>query len=760
MGWSRFWLNQASRAAARRRRRYEIEPPLAIRKTIEPKAPHVGFLDSIRLILYVVFGTLRGFFILAWRFLTDLDTPGRKREISALASDLGGRLSEASALASGLFERRLFSRDLARVPRLMETLLFRTTPLLAVHAASEEDVISTLRFASERKITVYPRGVSSSAFGGAVPTRNGIALDLSPLSQIMEIDPGNLTTRVQPGVRWADLGSALEALGLSTASTPSSRFSTVAGWVATGGLGIESFKYGHIRESVVSARVILPSGEALELGPQNEHFRYLFGTEGQFGIITELVLRVRPRASYSSAHLFYFNDAPPAFDFIDRLVRERHRPSHVVFYDRARLAEENQLLLNRLGSGEPIFEEREAVLVHFDDERSEQDFLRAVESEGFGDTIRIQENSVMSPNFGRSMTKTAALRSDRAAASYIWSERYFALKAQRLGPSLLAGEVLLGRAALPKFIRRARRLARRFGADLGIEAILAGADECTVIAAFPCDFRKPLSYFLNLVLVQLLVRLGTRLGGSPYGIGTWNSPFLRKRYPAETVQDMRRLKKEIDPRGVLNPGKFFRLRARFFNIPGPIFHPWIYAASLDALNVLSPFVGLAARFVRPEREPRWTPPPPEAEKGTPLLSQASLRCTFCGACVSVCPAYVLTHDELATGRAKLRLAEAVLSQKEIPEAEAARVFQCLRCNLCEEVCQTRLPLVDCYGALEAQLEGRFGRPAETIARFVGAVDENRDWIERTFGLSLADWSPGGPAARTPKTPQPAAGGKP
>ena len=95
----------------------------------------------------------------------------------------------------------------------------------------------------------------------------------------------------------------------------------------------------------------------------------------------------------------------------------------------------------------------------------------------------------MSPNSGRSMTKIAGppLRSDRAAASYIWSERYFALKAQRLGPSLLAGEVLLGRAALPNFIRRARRLAGRFGADLSIEAILAGADECTVIAAFPCD---------------------------------------------------------------------------------------------------------------------------------------------------------------------------------------------------------------------------------------------------------------------------------
>jgi hypothetical protein len=43
--------------------------------------------------------------------------------------------------------------------------------------------------------------------------------------------------------------------------------------------------------------------------------------------------------------------------------------------------------------------------------------------------------------------------------------------------------------------------------------------------------------------------------------------------------------------------------------------------------------------------------------------------------------------------------------------------------------------------LEAQLEKRLGRPVETIARFVESVDKNREWIERTFGLRVADWSP-------------------
>lgn len=736
MGWSRFWLNQADRAAARRRRRYEIEPPVALRRSFEPGAAPVGFLDSIRLILYVFFGTFKGFFSLTWRFFADLDTPGRKAKIGALAGDLRGRLSGTSTVATTSFERRLYSRDLARVPWLIETLLFRTTPLIAVHAGREQDVISTMRFAAEKKIPVYPRGVSSSAFGGSVPTRNGIVLDLSPMSEILAIDVQNLTARVQPGVRWADLGSALEVFGLTAPATPSSRFSTVAGWVSTGGFGIESFKYGHIRESVVSARLILASGEALELGPQAEHFGDLFGAEGQFGIITELVLRVRPKPSHSSAHLFYFDDAAAALGFLDRVAGEKHRPSHVAFYDRARLAEENLLLRDRLDPGEPVFQEREAVLVHFDDPESEQGFLETHGAMG------------------------SAFRSDRAAASYMWSERYFSLKAQRLGPNLLAGEVLLSRRALPRFIRRARRLGGRFGADLAIEAILAGANQVTVIASYPCDSRRPLSYLLNLLLAQLIVRLGTRLGGAPYGIGTWNAPFIGQRFPGQALRDRRRFKKAVDPHGILNPGKFFRLRARFFNIPGPVFHPWIYGAGLGVLSAMSPLLGFVSKVIKPERDSGWSPPSAEADKGALLLSQASLRCAFCGACVSVCPAYVLTRDELATGRAKLRLAEAIESRREISGAESARAFQCLRCGLCEEVCQTRLPLVDCYVALESGLEGRFGRPTETIARFAGAVDENRNWIERTFGLSLADWSPDNRAARLSRTAPPAAGGKP
>ena len=161
----------------------------------------------------------------------------------------------------------------------------------------------------------------------------------------------------------------------------------------------------------------------------------------------------------------------------------------------------------------------------------------------------------MSPNFGRSMTTMAgaALRSDRPAASYIWSERYFRSRLNGWGPSLLAGEVLLPVGAAEVYPAGAAP-GPTFRADLGVEAILAGTDECTVIASVSIRFPEAFKLFPELPSGRSSSFAWARIyGGSPYGIGTWNSPFLRKRSPAKTVHDMRRLKKEIDPRGILIP---------------------------------------------------------------------------------------------------------------------------------------------------------------------------------------------------------------
>ena len=613
---------------------------------------------------------------------------------------------------------------MARVPRLLEKALHRTRPLLVVQPRQESDVVAALGFAAEHGIAVFPRGVSSSAFGASVPTRNGMVLDFSSMMEILAVDPLNLTVRLQPGVRWADVASSLERQGLAPLTTPSSRFSTVGGWASTGGLGVDGFGYGHFSRAVAGARVALMDGKVLDLSGPERGLTDFLGTEGQLGIFTELTLRVKPKSQFSSPRLACFRDVSGAFGFLDRLIAGGHGPAHVVFYDRQRMAEENHLFADRTGRDLPIVDEKEAVLMHFDDAGAERKFLESEEATACGSA------------------------SHSTAARYVWTERFFPLKAQRLGPGLLASEVVLPRKSVPSFIERARRRTQRFGIKPAVEVIVSrtdgSADTCVVIASFPCDPGRRWNYLLRLLLVQILMYDGLRLGGRAYGLGIWNAPFIAGSYSSEEKHRLLDRKQELDPQHLLNPNKFFAVRTRFINLPGLFFRPTVFRLCLRIASALTPLLCATAGNGSLSSVHRWVVPSPEEDEGSSLLAQTLVRCTSCGSCVSACPAYILTRDELVTGRSKLRMAEVWLGSREIGKAESHRAFQCLHCGLCEEVCQTRLPLRDCYGILERWIEEKHGYPRELVQDFVRRLDADRELIRVTFGLDIPEWSPGKP----------------
>ena len=722
MSWSDYWVERARNSAEHQRLVYGLEVPRSLNSLLDRERPRLGLAASLHVLAFVFFGFLRGGLRIYWRRLADLDTPAQDSKIESLASELRARLSDRCRVATGAFERRNYSRDIARVPRFVEKSLLRTRPLLVVQPRQETDVVVALGFAAEHRIAVYPRGVSSSAFGASVPTRNGMVLDFSSMAGILAVDPPSLTVRLQPGVRWADLASRLERQGLAPITTPSSRFSTVGGWASTGGLGIDGFGYGHFSRAVTGARIVLMDGRVLNLSGPESGLPDFLGTEGQLGIFTEITLRVKPKPLFSSPRLGYFGDAGAAFDFLDRLGARGHRPSHVVFYDRQRMAEENHVFADRTGRDLPIVDEKDAVLVHFDDAGEERRFLESEDATVFGSG------------------------SSRPAARYVWTERFFPLKAQRLGPGLLASEVVLPRKSVPAFIERARRRAQRFGINLAVEAIVSrtegSTDTCVVIASFPCDPGRRWNYLLRLLLVQILMRDGLSMRGRAYGLGIWNAPFIAGSYSSGERHRLQCRKEELDPRNLLNPNKFFAVRTRFFNLPGLFFRPTVFRLCLHVATALAPILRATAGNGALSSMRRWVVPSPDVDDGSSLLAQTSLRCTSCGSCVSACPAYLLTGDELVAGRSKLRMAEAWLGGREIQRDESHRPFQCLHCGLCEEVCQTRLPLRDCYRILERWIEKEHGYPRELVQDFVRRLDADRELIRVTFGLDIPEWSPG------------------
>jgi hypothetical protein len=182
----------------------------------------------------------------------------------------------------------LYSRDQADVPSFMKTAMFDSMPDVVVQPFSVGAVEGVLRYAKTNNLPVIVRGAGSSPFGGSMPVVGGVVLDMNALDRVLELNEANATVKVEAGMRWADLDWYLEKRGLAVRSSPSSRFSTVGGWVATGGIGIGSVSVGRLMESVTIHEIVTGEGETRSMSPGDPMFKPMFGSEGQLAVVADL----------------------------------------------------------------------------------------------------------------------------------------------------------------------------------------------------------------------------------------------------------------------------------------------------------------------------------------------------------------------------------------------------------------------------------------------------------------------------------------
>ncbi len=594
----------------------------------------------------------------------------------------------------GAADRAMYSQDIGDLPPALTGSLFQTLPDFIVQPATVEQVRRVLAFARERKIPVVPRGAASWGFGGVVPTRGGIVIDLSPFRRILALDVPGKTVTVEAGARWGDIDIMARKEGLCLQTYPSSKFSTVGGWVSTGGYGINSFKYGHLSKQIVSMKVVTGAGETRDLSPADADFGYFVGTEGEFGIVVEVTLRLRDVPAGSFPHLLYFASESAAFAFIAGYARGASgtpsAPNVIRFLDRSHLGDVNRILRSE------VFRESAAVLVEFgsaEDERRFSDRLSGLQG--------IDE----APAY---------------AASLLWNERLFGMKTKRLGPSILASEVIIPLAATAAFIARAKKIGGHFGVEVCIDSYVIDGERALVMSTFLCDSRTK-KYYINMPLVTMITKAAVMKGAEPYGLGLWNAAFIHDLYGDARMRELAAYKTQADPAGILNPGKFFRVGAR--GAAQWLFRPAVFGPAMRLLLLLAPVVGRLSTAVLGK----------EKKLDTLDYELSMHACAKCGNCVAVCPAYLVTQNEAVTAKGKIALAKRLLAGHPVTREEAVNAFMCMHCRACEEICQTNLELMELWDALEKKLEGQFGWPETEIAVYLKKVDASRqywDMVER------------------------------
>ena len=176
-------------------------------------------------------------------------------------------------------------------------------PDAVVRPSTHDEVAAVLAFAVEHHVAVVPFGGGTSVSGGLVARREGYAgllsLDLVAMKGLLAVDHVSMTATLEPGLRGPEAEALLAAEGLTLGHFPQSfEHATIGGFAATRSSGQSSAGYGRFDALVMAMRVATPRGE-IRLGssPANAagpDLRQLFlGSEGAFGVITEVTVRVR-----------------------------------------------------------------------------------------------------------------------------------------------------------------------------------------------------------------------------------------------------------------------------------------------------------------------------------------------------------------------------------------------------------------------------------------------------------------------------------
>jgi alkyldihydroxyacetonephosphate synthase len=177
------------------------------------------------------------------------------------------------------------------------------SPDAVVRPCTHDEVAAVIEWCVRRHVALVPFGGGTSVVGGLVAQREGfagvISLDLVRFDKLVEVDHESMTAVLEPGLRGPQAEALLAAEGLTLGHFPQSfEYATIGGFAVTRSSGQSSAGYGRFDSLVVGLRMATPQG-TLELGssPANaagpDLRELVMGSEGAFGVVTSVRLRVR-----------------------------------------------------------------------------------------------------------------------------------------------------------------------------------------------------------------------------------------------------------------------------------------------------------------------------------------------------------------------------------------------------------------------------------------------------------------------------------
>jgi glycolate oxidase len=418
-------------------------------------------------------------------------------------------------------------------------------PDLAVFPRSSAQVAEVMKVASETELAVTTRGAGYGYVGGSVPVKGGIVLAMERMNRVKEINPADFVAVVEPGVITGDLQSAVRRKGLLYPPDPASlKNCSIGGNIATNAGGPRCLKYGVTRNYVLGLEVVLANGAVVRCGGRTHKNKTGFdlvglfvGSEGLLGVVCEATLRLLPLPPARAALSAGFVDIRAAAKAIRAIFGAGFLPAALEVADRFTLDAARKF---QPGAKFPPGDAH--LLIEID---GQPESVRG-EAKGLAGLLR------------RQRATEVEVATNEASCERLWDlRRAFSESLKATGLKKLNEDIVVPRGKLVDLVDFARDLQTRSGFPI---ACFGHAGDGNIhVNVMVGDYDQPaIRERADAVLDELfsqIVAWGGAITGE-HGIGLAKLPWWSLALSEENRAVHRALKRALDPKALLNPGKF------------------------------------------------------------------------------------------------------------------------------------------------------------------------------------------------------------
>lgn len=421
----------------------------------------------------------------------------------------------------------------------------KSLPDAVVFVENIEQVLKVVKIANEQMTPIICRGAGTNTVGACVPTHGGIVLNFSKMNKILEINPENMTARVQPGVVVGDLQKAVEKQGLFYPPDPSNlKISTIGGSIAQNSAGARCFKYGATKDYIIDMLVVMANGELIRTGSNTiknatgYNLGSIFiGSEGTLGIVVEATIKLIPKPEETQVIMAYFDTVEDSIYAVNKIIEKQVFPATIDFMDKNAIQTVEKFYPTGL-----LCDKESALIIELDGYNTEISRQRETICE------ILRTNNAANIQYSRT----------KEEAEHIWAARRSSMAAcTKLKPNVTTDDIIVPRSNLAKLVKGVQDICTRHNLTV---CLVGHVGDGSVHPQIPIDYNNKEEYKHYKIAKSEIYQLTARLGGiisGEHGIGLEKKAYISQVVDGGALGYMRQIKKIFDPKNILNPYKIF-----------------------------------------------------------------------------------------------------------------------------------------------------------------------------------------------------------